>query len=75
MEFKYLNKTYEKTIRSKNGREDIGDLYFIKFLSKNPDGEIILLEDNPVPECLLGIKPLEQGWKEIPTCSTIESLK
>lgn len=44
-----------------------GDLYFIKILSDDPDN-LLLKENNPVPECLLDSNPPYEGWLQIPEC-------
>jgi hypothetical protein len=47
--YKFSNKTYIGLVRTKYGKEQAGDLCFIKVLPKNPE-EIIFFEDSPVPD-------------------------
>lgn len=47
--YKFSNKTYIGRVQSKYGKEQPGDLCFIKVLPKNPS-EIIFFEESTVPE-------------------------
>ena len=49
LHYKFSNKTYIGRVGSKYGREQVGDICFIKVLPKNPQ-EIIFFEESPVPD-------------------------
>jgi hypothetical protein len=67
LSYRYADRIFKKVVRSKNGNQEAGDLYFIQVLPKKPD-EVILFEDYPVPPCLALIDPPKEGWKKIPSC-------
>ena len=52
----------------KLSKDDIGKDYFVMLLPSNPNA-IVLLENNPVPDCLLNKAAPPQGWKKMPTCN------
>lgn len=68
LKYHFNNHEYEATVRSKYGSESIGDAYFIKVLPGAPGGEIVYLENQSVPPCLLKVQMLSTGWKKIPDC-------
>jgi hypothetical protein len=39
----------------------------MQLLPENPN-EFVVLEDNPVPECLLNVATPFYGWQQIPDC-------
>ena len=49
LHYRFANKTYIGRVRSKDGKEQVGDICFIKVLPKNPE-QIIFFEDTPVSE-------------------------
>ena len=49
LQYKFSNKTYIGQVGSKYGREQVGDICFIKVLPKSPQ-QIIFFEESPVAD-------------------------
>ncbi|MDI3318388.1 hypothetical protein [Pinibacter soli] len=67
---KYLfdGKEYNNTRGTSHlNSNDIGKQFFIKLVPDKPN-QIVVLEENPVPDCLLNIDSPTGGWKTIPNC-------
>lgn len=63
-------KTYQPTQSCDVYSIKIGSQYFIKVKPENPELAIVL-ENDPVPDCLLNVSPPDEGWKELPTCDSL----
>jgi hypothetical protein len=66
IKYTFKGRVYENNAHSEGG-DKVGGQYFIKILASDPD-ELILLANNPVPECLLNSSPPVEGWAQIPEC-------
>jgi hypothetical protein len=66
VKYTFKGRVYENIVHSEGG-ERVGVQYFIKILADDPN-ELILLANNPVPECLLNSDPPVEGWAQIPEC-------
>jgi hypothetical protein len=67
LKYKFQGHEYQGRMGTGLGKNSIGKQYFIKLVPYNPK-EIVLLEDNPVPPCLLNVDAPASGWNEIPNC-------
>jgi hypothetical protein len=68
VKYTFKGKSYQNIVHSENGREKVGDQYFIKVLSNDPN-ELLFLESNPVPQCLLDSVSPYEGWGQLPECN------
>jgi hypothetical protein len=68
LKYTYKGHEYRNNVHSERPGEKVGEQYFIKILKDDPN-ELIFLEDNPVPQCLLDSNPPFEGWLQLPTCN------
>ena len=47
---------------------DSSKFYYVKILPGNPKYDVILLEESPVPDCILEKEIPVKGWSKMPTC-------
>lgn len=67
IKYKYKGNEYTGRLNCALSKTAIGNQYFIKLLSENPN-ENIFIREFSVPDCLLTIAAPPEGWKEIPGC-------
>lgn len=63
--YKFRGENHECTVHY--GKGEIGEYYFIKILPDRPESAV-LLEEEPVPECLFRVENPYDGWKTLPAC-------
>lgn len=65
--YTFNSREYESRMSSPMETVVIGRQYFIKLIPADPE-HVVLLHDNPVPDCLSDIETQAKGWSEIPVC-------
>ena len=67
IKYTFNGKDYEGMVHGALGKLSIGKQFFVKLLPYKPAAPL-LLEDNPVPDCLTNAEPPQGGWKDMPGC-------
>jgi hypothetical protein len=68
IKYAFNGNTYQGIVHGSLGKGSIGKQYFIMLLPNKPAAPL-LLEDNPVPDCLEQSPPPAMGWKKMPVCN------